>query len=65
MSGEARKRSATRPILMGQATSQSAYCTAWVELMAGCVLSSLSLVIPFAFTSRLFVEGLAVGALKL
>ena len=32
--------------------------------MAGYVIASIPMIILFAFTSRLFVEGLASGALK-
>ncbi len=38
--------------------------TRWGTLMAGYVIASIPMIILFAFTSRLFVEGLASGALK-
>ncbi len=39
--------------------------TNWGPLFAGYVIASIPLLIVFAFTSRLFVEGLSSGALKL
>jgi ABC-type glycerol-3-phosphate transport system permease component len=33
--------------------------------MAGYVIGTIPLIILFAFTSRLFVEGLAAGSIKL
>jgi ABC-type glycerol-3-phosphate transport system permease component len=39
--------------------------TNWGPLFAGYVIASIPLLILFALTSRLFVEGLASGALKL
>ena len=33
--------------------------------MAGYVIASIPLIILFAFTSRLFVEGLSSGAIKM
>ena len=38
--------------------------TQWGPLMAGYTIASIPLIILFAFTSRLFVEGLASGAIK-
>ena len=38
--------------------------TRWGTLMAGYVIGSIPMILLFAFTSKLFVEGLASGALK-
>jgi len=38
--------------------------TRWGSLMAGYTIASIPMIILFAFTSRLFVEGLASGAIK-
>ncbi|MGC9360655.1 MAG: carbohydrate ABC transporter permease [Anaerolineae bacterium] len=38
--------------------------TRWGALMAGYTIASIPMIILFAFTSRLFVEGLASGAIK-
>jgi ABC-type glycerol-3-phosphate transport system permease component len=40
------------------------YVKQWGELMAGYTLSSIPLIILFLFTMRLFVKGLAAGAIK-
>jgi len=40
------------------------YVKQWGELMAGYAISSIPLVILFVFTMRLFVRGLAAGAIK-
>jgi len=40
------------------------FYTVWGPLMAGYVLASLPLIILFALASRLFVQGLTSGALK-
>jgi ABC-type glycerol-3-phosphate transport system permease component len=50
---------------LGLFAFRNTYYTVWGELMAGYVIGAIPLVIVFAFTSRLFVEGLAAGALKL
>jgi len=39
--------------------------TQWGSLMAGYTIASIPMIILFAFTSNLFVEGLASGALKM
>lgn len=39
--------------------------TQWGNLMAGYTIASIPMIILFAFTSKLFVEGLASGALKM
>ncbi|NLV75251.1 MAG: carbohydrate ABC transporter permease [Chloroflexi bacterium] len=39
--------------------------TQWGSLMAGYTIASIPMIILFAFTSKLFVEGLASGALKM
>lgn len=50
---------------LGLFAFRNAYYTAWGPLMSGYVIGSIPLIILFAFTSRLFVEGLEAGALKL
>lgn len=40
------------------------YVKQWGELMAGYTISSIPLIILFLFTMRLFVKGLAAGAVK-
>ena len=40
------------------------YVKQWGELMAGFTMSSIPLVILFLFTMRLFVKGIAAGAIK-
>jgi multiple sugar transport system permease protein/raffinose/stachyose/melibiose transport system permease protein len=44
---------------------QTAYYSIWGPLMAGYTIASIPLIILFAFTSRLFVEGLSTGAIKM
>lgn len=39
--------------------------TQWGNLMAGYTIASIPMVILFAFTSKLFIEGLSSGALKM
>jgi multiple sugar transport system permease protein/raffinose/stachyose/melibiose transport system permease protein len=41
------------------------YYTVWGALMAGYIISSIPLLILFIFTSRLFIEGLSSGAIKM
>ncbi len=53
------------PLVLGLYRFQSAYYTVWGPLMAGYVIGTIPLVILFAFTSKLFVEGLAQGGIKL
>lgn len=53
------------PLALGLTAFRQIYYTVWGQLMAGYVIGSIPLIILFAFTSRLFVEGLAAGALKL
>jgi multiple sugar transport system permease protein/raffinose/stachyose/melibiose transport system permease protein len=52
-------------LALGLFSYRNLYYTAWGQLMAGYVIAAVPLIILFAFTSRLFVEGLAAGALKL
>lgn len=40
------------------------YVKRWGELMAGYTISSIPLIVLFLFTMRLFVKGLAAGAVK-
>jgi len=40
------------------------YVKQWGEMMAGYSLASLPLVVIFLFTMRLFVRGIAAGAVK-
>jgi len=53
------------PLVLGLYRFQSAYYTVWGPLMAGYVIGTIPLIILFAFTSRLFVQGLAAGGIKL
>lgn len=53
------------PLALGLTAFRQAYYTLWGPLMAGYVIGSIPLIILFAFTSKLFVEGLSSGALKL
>ena len=53
------------PLVLGLYRFQSAYYTVWGPLMAGYVIGTIPLVILFMFTSKLFVEGLAQGGIKL
>lgn len=53
------------PLVLGLFRFQSQYYTVWGPLMAGYVIGTLPLVILFLFTSRLFVQGLAAGGIKL
>lgn len=50
---------------LGLYAFRNLYYTVWGDLMAGYVIGSIPLIILFAFTSRLFVEGLSSGGLKL
>jgi ABC-type glycerol-3-phosphate transport system permease component len=40
------------------------YVKQWGELMAGFTIGSIPLIILFLFTMRLFVKGIAAGAVK-
>jgi len=53
------------PLVLGLFRFQSQYYTVWGPLMAGYVIGTIPLIILFAFTSRLFVQGLAAGGIKL
>jgi len=53
------------PLVLGLYRFQASYYTVWGPLMAGYVIGTIPLVILFAFTSKLFVEGLAQGGIKL
>lgn len=52
-------------LTVGLWTFRGEYWNNWGPLFAGYVIASIPLLILFAFTSKLFVEGLASGALKL
>ena len=52
-------------LTIGLYAFRTAYYTIWGPLMAGYVIASIPLIILFAFTSRLFVEGLSSGAIKM
>jgi ABC-type glycerol-3-phosphate transport system permease component len=43
---------------------QGEYVKQWGELMAGYAISSIPLILLFLFTMRLFVKGIAAGAIK-
>lgn len=53
------------PLVLGLYRFQSLYYTVWGPLMAGYVIGTIPLVVLFAFTSSLFVQGLAAGGIKL
>lgn len=52
-------------LALGLYQFRSQYYTVWGVLMAGYVIGTIPLIILFAFTSKLFVEGLAQGGIKL
>lgn len=52
-------------LTIGLYAFRTAWYSIWGPLMAGYVLASVPLIILFAFTSRLFVEGLSSGAIKM
>jgi len=52
-------------LTIGLYAFRTAWYSIWGPLMAGYVLASIPLVILFAFTSKLFVEGLSSGAIKM
>lgn len=52
-------------LTIGLYAFRTAWYSIWGPLMAGYVLASIPLIILFAFTSRLFVEGLSSGAIKM
>ncbi len=51
-------------IPVGLLRLEGEYVKQWGEMMAGYTISSLPLIILFIFTMRLFVKGLAAGAVK-
>lgn len=53
------------PLVLGLYRFQSQYYTVWGPLMAGYVIGTIPLIILFMFTSKLFVQGLAAGGIKL
>ncbi|HEY8284579.1 MAG TPA: carbohydrate ABC transporter permease [Chloroflexota bacterium] len=53
------------PLALGLTAYRQAYYTLWGPLMAGYVIGTIPLIVLFAFTSKLFVDGLSGGALKL
>ncbi len=53
------------PLVLGLYRFRESYYTAWGPLMAGYVIGTIPLIILFAFTSKLFVQGLASGGIKL
>ena len=52
-------------LTIGLYAFRTAWYSIWGPLMAGYILASIPLIILFAFTSRLFVEGLSSGAIKM
>jgi len=58
-------RDELRTITIGLLAFQSMYVTQWGILFAGYVIAALPLLIAFMFTSRLFIEGLTSGAIKM
>jgi ABC-type glycerol-3-phosphate transport system permease component len=53
------------PLVLGLYRFQSQYYTIWGPLMAGYVIGTIPLIVLFMFTSKLFVQGLAAGGIKL
>lgn len=54
-----------RPVMVGLLTFTSQFSTDFGPLYAGYVLASIPLIILFAFTSKLFIQGLMSGAIKM
>jgi ABC-type glycerol-3-phosphate transport system permease component len=54
-----------RTLVVGLVFFQQRTGTDWGPLMAGYTIAALPLLVVFAFTTRYFIEGLTVGALKL
>ncbi len=52
------------PIAVGLVRMDSEYVKNWGQLMAGYTIASIPMVLIFIFTMRLFVKGLASGAVK-
>ncbi|MCB0063352.1 MAG: carbohydrate ABC transporter permease [Caldilineaceae bacterium] len=52
-------------LTIGLYAFRTAWYSIWGPLMAGYVIASIPLIVLFAFTSRLFVEGLSSGAIKM
>jgi ABC-type glycerol-3-phosphate transport system permease component len=52
-------------LTIGLYAFRTAWYSIWGPLMAGYIIASIPLIILFAFTSRLFVEGLSSGAIKM
>lgn len=52
-------------LTIGLYNFRNSYYTVWGPLMAGYIIGSIPLIILFIFTSRLFVEGLSSGAIKM
>ena len=52
------------PLAVGLVRMDSEYVKNWGSLMAGYTLASIPMILIFIFTMRLFVKGLAAGAVK-
>ncbi|NLJ26191.1 MAG: carbohydrate ABC transporter permease [Firmicutes bacterium] len=52
------------PLTVGLMQFRQLFYTVWGPLMAGYVIASIPLIVLFALASRLFVQGLTSGALK-
>ncbi len=52
------------PLAVGLVRMDSAYVKEWGQLMAGYTIASIPMILIFIFTMRLFVKGLASGAVK-
>lgn len=52
-------------LTIGLYAFRTAWYSIWGPLMAGYIIASIPLIILFAFTSRLFVEGLSSGSIKM
>ena len=52
------------PLAVGLVRMDSEYVKEWGNLMAGYTIASIPLILIFIFTMRLFVKGLASGAVK-
>ena len=52
-------------LTIGLDAFRTAWHSIWCALMAGYVIASIPLIILFALISRLFIEGLSSGAIKM
>ena len=52
------------PMAVGLVRMDGEYVKDWGALMSGFTIASIPMVLIFLFTMRLFVKGLAAGAVK-